>query len=113
MNFHESIGAERKAERFRYLRRRWSDRLRRLPGARILNSDDPEQSCGIGFLSVDSIEAAKLVEYLWAKHRIWTTAVVTPGEYQGLRITPNVYTTLEEIDTFAGVMEKVIRAGKV
>jgi isopenicillin-N epimerase len=113
MNFHESIGAERKAERFRYLRRRWSARLRGLPGVRILNSEDPEQSCGIGFLSVDSIEAAKLVEYLWAKHRIWTTAVVTPGEYQGLRITPNVYTTLEEIDTFAGVMEKVIRAGKV
>ena len=42
--------------------------------------------------------AVKLVEYLWGKHRIWTTAVVTPGEYQGLRVTPNVYTTLEEID---------------
>jgi selenocysteine lyase/cysteine desulfurase len=113
MNFHESIGAERKAERFRYLRRRWSDRLRKLPGAKILNSDDPEQSCGIGFLSVDGMEAPKLVDYLWSKHRIWTTAVVTPGEYQGLRITPNVYTTLEEVDTFAGVMEKVIRAGKI
>ena len=30
---------------------------------------------------------------------------MTPGEYQGLRITPNVYTTLEEIDTFTDVME--------
>jgi selenocysteine lyase/cysteine desulfurase len=28
-----------------------------------------------------------------------------------LRITPNVYTTLEEIDTFANVMEKIIRRG--
>ena len=36
-----------------------------------------------------------------------------PGEYQGLRITPNVYTTLEEIDTFADVMEKVIRRGSL
>ena len=39
--------------------------------------------------------------------------IVTPGEYQGLRITPNVYTTLEEIDTFAEVMEKIIRRGSL
>jgi selenocysteine lyase/cysteine desulfurase len=113
LNFHESIGAERKAERFRYLRKRWSNRLRDLPGVQILNSEDPEQSCGIGFISVDGIEAPKLSAYLWEKHRIWTVAIVTPGEYQGLRITPNVYTTLEEIDTFGDVMEKVIKAGKL
>jgi selenocysteine lyase/cysteine desulfurase len=40
-------------------------------------------------------------------------AIVTPGEYQGLRITPNVYTTLEEIDTFANVMEKIIKTGTI
>jgi len=113
LNFHESIGAERKAERFRYLRKRWSNRLRDLPGVQILNSEDPEQSCAIGFISVDGIEAPKLSAYLWEKHRIWTVAIVTPGEYQGLRITPNVYTTLEEIDTFGDVMEKVIKAGKL
>jgi isopenicillin-N epimerase len=113
LNFHESIGAERKAERFRYLRKRWSNRLRDLPGVQILNSEDPEQSCGIGFISVAGIEAPKLSAYLWEKHRIWTVAIVTPGEYQGLRITPNVYTTLEEVDTFGDVMEKVIKAGKL
>jgi selenocysteine lyase/cysteine desulfurase len=113
INFHESIGVERKAERFRYLRRRWSDRLRRLPQVKILNSDDPEQSCAIGFVSVEGFDAPKLAGYLWSKWRIWTTAVVTPGEYQGLRITPNVYTTLEEIDTFAEAMEKVIKLGSI
>ncbi|HJZ98678.1 MAG TPA: aminotransferase class V-fold PLP-dependent enzyme [Candidatus Solibacter sp.] len=113
MNFHESIGVERKAERFRYLRKRWSNRLRGLPGVKILNSEDPEQSCAIGFISVDGFDAGKLVSYLWDKQRIWTTPVVTPGEYQGLRITPNVYTTLEEIDTFADVMEKVIKRGSL
>ena len=109
MNFHESIGAERKAERFRYLRRRWSDRVRRLPGVKILNSDDPEQSCGIGFLSIDGKEAAKISDYLWTQYRIWTSPSVIPGEYQGVRITPNVYTTLEEIDTFATAVEKLVR----
>lgn len=113
MNFHESIGAERKAERFRYLRHRWSDRLRDLPRVKILNSEDPRQSCAIGFVGVDGIDTLKLNAYLWGKHRIWATAVVTPGEYEGLRITPNVYTTLEEIDTFADVMEKVIKRGSI
>jgi selenocysteine lyase/cysteine desulfurase len=113
INFHESIGAERKAARFRYLRKRWSARLRELPRVRILNNEDPDQSCAIGFLSVDGFDPAQLVNYLWTKHRIWTTAVSLPGEYQGLRITPNVYTTLEEIDTFADVMEKVIKLGSI
>jgi selenocysteine lyase/cysteine desulfurase len=113
LNFHDSIGGERKAERFRYLRKRWSNRLRELPGVKILNSEDPEQSCAIGFISVDGFDAPKLSSYLWEKHRIWTVAIVTPGEYQGLRITPNVYTTLEEIDTFAEVMEKIIRRGSL
>jgi len=113
LNFSESIGLERKAERLRYLRRRWSDRLRQLPGVKILNSDDPEQSCGIGFVSVDGISAPKLASHLWQKYRIWTTAVVTPNEYEGLRITPNVYTTIEEIDTFTDVMAKIIQRGSL
>jgi len=113
VNFHDSIGAERKAARFRYLRRLWSDELRTLPGVKILNSDDPEQSCGIGFISVDNFDAGKLVGYLWSKYRIWTTSFNSPGEYQGLRITPNVYTTVEEIDTFVTAMREVIKRGSI
>jgi isopenicillin-N epimerase len=113
LNFTESIGLDRKAERLRYLRRRWSNQLRSLPGVKILNSDDPEQSCGIGFISIEGMDAPKLAAYLWQKYRIWTVGVVTPGEYQGLRITPNVYTTLEEIDTFTDVMAKIIKQGSI
>ncbi|HUS08504.1 MAG TPA: aminotransferase class V-fold PLP-dependent enzyme [Bryobacteraceae bacterium] len=113
IDFHDSIGAERKAERFRYLRLRWANRLRGLPGVKILNSEDPAQSCAIGFLSVDKFDAVKLTAHLWAQHRIWTTAIVTPGEFEGLRITPNVYTTLEEIDTFAEAMEGLIKRGSI
>ncbi len=113
LNFHDSIGSERKAARFRYLRQRWSRPLRELPGVKILNSEDPEQSCGIGFISVDGMDAVKLSAHLWNKWRIFTTAIVTPDEYQGLRITPNVYTTLEDIDTFTGAMQEVIKKGSL
>jgi selenocysteine lyase/cysteine desulfurase len=113
LNFHESIGVERKAERFRYLRKRWTDQLRTLPGVKILNSDDPEQSCAIGFISVEGFDGGKLSSYLFDKHRIFTVAINSPGEYDGLRITPNVYTTLEEVDTFVDVMRTVIKRGSI
>jgi isopenicillin-N epimerase len=87
--------------------------LAALPGVKLLTSDDPEQSCAIGFVSVAGFDPGKLSEHLWGQHRILTTPIVTPGEYEGLRITPNVYTTLEEIDTFIEVMENIIRKGKL
>jgi selenocysteine lyase/cysteine desulfurase len=32
-------------------------------------------------------------------------------DYQGLRVTPNIYTTLEEIDTFIAAMEDALKNG--
>lgn len=113
LTFHESIGVERKAARLRYLRRRWQNRLRKYPQVKLLTSDDPEQSCGIGFLEVTGMDNGKLRAHLWDKYKILTTPMDQPGQYQGLRITPNVYTTLEEIDTFASAMETILEKGLV
>jgi isopenicillin-N epimerase len=41
---------------------------------------------------------------LWDTARIIVTPIVH-DEYQGVRVTPNLYTTLDEVDTFAGAME--------
>jgi len=32
-------------------------------------------------------------------------------DYQGLRVTPNVYTTLQEIDTFVDAMQVALKNG--
>ena len=63
--------------------------------------------------SIDGFDAPKLANYLWQKYRIWTVGIVTPGEYQGLRITPNVYTTIEEIDTFTETLAGIIKKGSI
>jgi selenocysteine lyase/cysteine desulfurase len=47
---------------------------------------------------------------LWDRWRIIATPIVH-AEFEGLRVTPNVYTTLEEIDTFAGAMEEIAARG--
>lgn len=109
MTFHQSIGVERKAARLRFLRERWSRRLEQLPGVRTLTSYDPEQSCGIGLLSIEGMDPVQITNTLWEKHRILVTSINTEGEYQGIRVTPNVYTTLAEVDRFCDVIEDMVR----
>jgi len=68
-------------------------------------------------VSIDGIDTNKLVPYLWDKYRIVITAVghENPKDpnlsYRGLRVTPNIYTPLEEIDTFVEAMQNVLKNG--
>jgi isopenicillin-N epimerase len=112
LTFHEGIGAERKAARLRYLRARWMDRLEGRRGIRILTSRDPAMSCGLGLVSLDGAAPGKLAEHLWQRRRIIVTPIVH-AEFQGLRVTPNVYTTLGEVDVFAAEMERAAERGLV
>jgi isopenicillin-N epimerase len=106
LTFHEGIGIERKAARLRYLRDRWAKRLAEHPKIRLQTSLDPAQSCAIATVQITSVPTPKVVAALWERWRIIATPIVH-AEYEGVRITPNVYTTIEEIDTFAGAMEKI------
>ena len=105
MTFHHSVGVERKAARLRYLRKRWSDRLSQLPGVRTLTPADPAQACGIGLLQVDGIKPGELVSEMWNDRRILATPITTGTEYEGVRVTPNIYTTLREIDELCEYVE--------
>ena len=110
LNFHEGIGAERKAARLRYLRDRWATRLAPQPKFKIHTSLDPAQSCAIANVQIIGVPTAKVVTRLWDRWRIIATPIVHE-EFEGLRVTPNVYTTLEEIDTFAAAMEHIAASG--
>jgi isopenicillin-N epimerase len=110
LEFHHSIGGDRKAARLRYLRNRWAKPLSERPGAKVLTSFDPAQGCAIGLLSLAGLDPEKVTAHLWNRQRI----IVTPikhAEFQGLRITPNLYTTLGEIDTFVGAIDDVLKNG--
>lgn len=110
LEFHEAIGVERKAARLRYLKDRWARRFEHHPKAKVLTSFDPAQSCAIGNLSLTGLDPHTVADHLWTKDRIFVTPI-RHDEFQGLRITPNVYTTLEEIDTFIGAVERVVERG--
>ena len=107
--FNENIGIDRKAARLRYLRDRWAHRLAQHPKVKILHSEDPAQSCGIGFLSFNGVNAQKISEALLSKYSI-ITARSPHEEYDGLRITPHIYSTIGDIDYFAESVEKELKS---
>jgi hypothetical protein len=56
------------------------------------------------------VETRRLNAHLWDRWRIITAPIVR-DDYQGVRVTPNIYTPLEEIDTFSTALEEVARKG--
>ena len=109
--FHRGIGADRKVARLRWLRDRWAKRLAaESDRVRILTPLDSPYSGAIGFFTVTGMDMARLNAWLLEKHRIVNTLINHP-EFTGLRITPNVYTTPDEVDLFAEKVLEAIRKG--
>ena len=110
MLFHNGIGGKRKEARLRYLSRYWMNRIKDVPKIRFNTSFDPAQSCAIANVQIEGVNPSAVGSYLFDKHRIYTTPIVHE-EFQGIRITPNVYTTLGELDRFCEVMERIATKG--
>ena len=109
--FHRAIGAERKIARLRFLRDRWAKRLLAASDrVKMLTPIGPNESGAIGVVAVDGLDIGKLQGWLMAKHKIVTTPLIHP-EFNGLRVTPNVYSTLDEVDLFADKMVEAIKRG--
>src|SRR6187402_925660 len=108
--FHNAIGGQRKEERLRYLSRYWMNKLKSVPKVGFNTSFDRRQSCAIANFKIDGVDPVALGGYLMSKHKIFTTPIVH-DEFTGIRITPNVYTTLWELDRFCDVVSDVAKKG--
>ncbi len=108
--FHNAIGGKRKEERLRYLSRYWMNNLKAIPKVGFNTSFDPKQSCAIANFKIEGVDPVALGGYLMSRHKIFTTPIVHE-EFTGIRITPNVYTTLWELDRFCEVVADVEKKG--
>ena len=101
--FHRAIGIERKAARLYYLTMRWATPLRQVPKIQMFSSLKPGETWGMATVGIDGMEASKIYAYLFDNHRIIVAPLAQgalPGQqfpYQGVRVTPNVYTTVDEV----------------
>ena len=106
LDYQEKIGLKNKEARLRYIQRYWSDRVRDYPGVILNTPRDEHRSCAIANVGIEGLEPKDLAKTLLDEYKIWTVAIDRPG-VRGCRITPNVYTTTKELDTFVGALKEL------
>jgi selenocysteine lyase/cysteine desulfurase len=71
--------------------------------------DDP-RSGAVTIVEVEGLDPVRLYEWLWSRYRIITSPTTFAG-LSGIRVTPNVFTTFAEVDTFTEAMRIALRKG--
>ncbi|MEO5815292.1 MAG: aminotransferase class V-fold PLP-dependent enzyme [Gemmatimonadaceae bacterium] len=104
--FHEMIGIQRKEARLRYLQNYWTSRVRGVSRIMLNTPTDPRRSCAIANVGVAGVAPAALAKTLLDKYKVWTVAIDTANVH-GVRITPQVFTTTAELDTFVSALKAI------
>lgn len=108
INFHKMIGGERKQKRLYFLKKYWADKVKDIPRVRIGTSLLPEKSCAIALLQIDGKAPIDIAEALLSKYKIHTVAINWEN-ISGVRITPNVYTTLSDLDKLVKAITEIAK----
>lgn len=106
IDYHLMIGPERKEARLRYLQQYWTSKVRDLPHVEVNTPADPVRHCGIGNVGIKGMKPSDLADTLMKKYKIYTVAIDGAGVH-GCRISPNLYTTPKELDTFVKALTEM------
>ncbi|MCC7029397.1 MAG: aminotransferase, partial [Chitinophagaceae bacterium] len=109
IDFHKMIGSERKEARLFFLKKYWTDQVKDLPNVIINTPLKKGYSCAIGNIAIEGKKPEDLDNFLFDKHKIHTVSINWEN-ISGVRITPNVYTTLENLDKLAEGIRQFARS---
>ena len=112
VNFHMAIGAKRKEERVRYLKNYWATKAAQIPGVKIHTSLKDKYACGICGVTIDGMTPAALDGALYTNYKIHTVGIVWEN-ISCVRITPHVYTRLEDLDKLVAALTEIAAKQKV
>lgn len=108
IEFYERVNPMRKEDRLRQLQQTWLDRVRGMSHIVVNTPSQHERSCAIGNVGIKGMKPAALAETLFAKHKIYTVAIDNPeAGVQGVRVTPNIYTTTAELDVLVEALTRM------
>ena len=99
IDYYKFIGSDRKEKRLRYLQNYWTSRVRNISKITVNTPADINRSCGIANVGIEGITPGDLATRLLKEHKVFTVAI-DYANVHGCRITPNLYTTTEELDSF-------------
>ena len=109
IDYYTNLGGENKQARLRHIQRYWSDQLRDHPNIILNTPKESFRSCAIANVGVKNMKPSELSKTLLNDHKIWTVAIDGHGVH-GCRITPNVYTSKEELDQFVVAMKEIAKS---
>jgi selenocysteine lyase/cysteine desulfurase len=104
--FHEMIGSARKEARLRPLQQYWTGEVRGLTKIVMNTPTDPKRSCAIANVGVQGMMPGDLAHVLFEKYKVYTVAIDGAGVH-GVRVTPQVYTSTDELDTFVHALQEL------
>ena len=104
IRFNQMIGLERKEARLRYVKQYWHDRLVGVPDVVFYTPNEPHRSCAISTIGIEGWEPGDIANALYDRYKIFTVAPGYPG---AVRISPNIYTTLNELDAFVAAIKEL------
>ncbi|SHO59490.1 aminotransferase class V-fold PLP-dependent enzyme [Algoriphagus zhangzhouensis] len=101
IQFHNVIGIQRKEERLRFLKNYWVERVIDIPNVEIKTSMKPEFACALASFSLKNMPDGEVAQKLLKEYHIHVTQKGDKtGKFHGMRVTPHVYTTTQELDRF-------------
>jgi selenocysteine lyase/cysteine desulfurase len=103
------IGIERKEKRMQFLKTYWQTALKDVPKILINTPFESYRSCGIGNVGLTNMSPSELSERLYNEYQVFTVAI-DYANVKGCRITPNIFTSIRELDHFIGAMKKLAAA---
>ncbi len=106
LEFHERIGTARKEARLRHLQRHWTTQVRGQPRILVNTPETPQRACAIANVGIAGVTPAQLARELMERHRIYTVAIDGAG-VQGVRVTPQIYTTPGELDALVVALRSI------
>ena len=106
IEYYTMLGAERKEARLRYLQEYWSSRVRTHPNIVVNTPKESFRACGIANVGLKNLKPHELAKQLMDRYQIFTVAI-DYANVQGCRISPNVFTTTQELDVFVKALQEL------
>jgi selenocysteine lyase/cysteine desulfurase len=106
IDYYEMVGPDIKEKRLRYLQQYWTSRVANNPKILLNTPREDQRACAIANVGIVGIDPGDMAKRLLVEHKVFTVAI-NYANVNGCRITPNLYTTTEELDRFVKALDKM------
>lgn len=111
LDFRENIGQKNIENRLRSLRNQWVNQVRNNDKVELLTPDDERMYAGITSFRIKGKgsyqENADLMKLLHEKYGIFTVAIGGLANGGGIRVSPSLYNTREDMDKLAAAINDI------